>query len=86
MLDGRGVGDAVPDGFLVAEEVVKGVDVGLGLEEEAGHGGRIHEAWRWEREGCDFRLTVNRWKQGYLLRRPDGWVDFRAARCGAVYS
>ena len=38
MLNAGGVGDSVPDGFLVAEKVVEGVDIGLGLEEEAGHG------------------------------------------------
>jgi hypothetical protein len=32
MLDGGGSGDAVPDGFLVAKEVVEGVRVRLGLE------------------------------------------------------
>ena len=37
MLDGGGVGDAVPDGFFVAEKVVEAINGGLGLEEEEGH-------------------------------------------------
>jgi len=39
IFDGGGIGDAIPVGFFVAEEVVEGVGVGLGFEEEAGgHG------------------------------------------------
>lgn len=39
VLDGSGVGDAIPDSLAVAQEVVEGVDGGFGFEEEAGaHG------------------------------------------------
>ena len=39
VLDCGGIGDAVPDGFLVAEEVIEGIHIGLSLEEEeSGHG------------------------------------------------
>src|ERR1700733_8345346 len=44
MLDCRRVGDAVPSGFLVALEVVEGVDAGLGLEEEVFHGSNGNRA------------------------------------------
>jgi len=33
-----GVGYAIPCCFLIAQKVVEGIDVGLGLEEEVGHG------------------------------------------------
>jgi hypothetical protein len=39
VFDCGGIGDAVPIGFSVVEEVVEGVGVGLGFEEEVGgHG------------------------------------------------
>ena len=34
VLDGCGVGHAVPYGFAVAQEVVEGANIGLGFEEE----------------------------------------------------
>jgi hypothetical protein len=37
VFDGGGIGDAVPDGLLVAQEVVEAVGGGLGLEEVEGH-------------------------------------------------
>ena len=35
--DGGRVGDAIPFRLLIAQEVVEGVDVGFGLEQEVGH-------------------------------------------------
>ncbi len=37
VLDGCRVGDAVPHGLTVADEIVEGVAVGLGFEEEVAH-------------------------------------------------
>jgi hypothetical protein len=37
MLHGGWVGYAIPVCLLVAQEVVEGIDIGLGLEEEVGH-------------------------------------------------
>jgi hypothetical protein len=37
VLDGGGVGHAVPHGLLVAKKVIKGVNIGFGLEEEVVH-------------------------------------------------
>lgn len=38
VLDRGGIRDAVPHGLAVAQQVVEGVDTGLGFEEEVGHG------------------------------------------------
>ena len=49
MLYGCRVGHAIPDGLFVVLEIVEGVDAGLGLEEEIGHGHHgIREAGRRE--------------------------------------
>ena len=37
ILDGGRIRHAVPDGFVVAHEIVEGVDAGLGFEEVVGH-------------------------------------------------
>jgi hypothetical protein len=56
VLQSQRVGNAVPGGSLVVDEVIPTVAVGLGFQQPAGHGGDYERGERPERRGplaCD---------------------------------
>ena len=85
IFDSGGVGDAIPDGFLVAEEVVEGIGIGLGLEQEVGHRSIVRQersVGKWTGNLGLYYVGATMACLAETLAEPEAWIseEYQARR------